>query len=1388
MTNKIEDTEILSKIPQSAPILLFPLRLETHFRENGNQNQLCVRIFPDEILLNQHKQKLSKEEFELGQHFWFNKLIKKNGNNEADTNQEWQELCSKLPLHRAAWVCRQIKPTKKELDAFGEQASIDELTSFFENRKKILLDENYQNEFTQPELEALPDRFLFIGKLSNGTIIKQASKKVDKNISASINFNEEIDFEQGDNPLEKLLKKDPSIKWMFDYNDAVEKGMAITIDIDKNVNEFDYIYVIGVNNEESSSIFESLINGHNYTSSLQILNPRTPTNNLDEKKSNDNETLLNQERYKIEVNTNHEELKEDKDSPNAAQILADLLGVSYKNCLSYIGNYDSKQDSETKEAYKSLWTELRKELEKRISGKTLQGDNWSNLTQEETKALQNKYQNQYLEFIKSFIINYLRCCGNIPSIKIGNLPYGILPVSDFRKIKSLFSQSGERNNFFNSLMNDLFPLRKKLSDNIPDKTIDENDRDKYNQTPYSSSFIERPIITSPLIEKNSIQPLTKNESIINFFIDLDLFSAQPIKDTKDYIINENSLFKKLTENSISDNNAHNYVTEFIDLFSYRIDAWFNGILDYLRKQKEAKEKSHPYFGTYGWVRDLKKNQRKPANSTEVRKIREKFDLDDNEKIYTTTGNDNTQKEPHYILAPSIQHALSAAVLRSAYTDSQKSLHTCVNLSSIRVRQAMRLIDGIKSGMALSVVLGSDLERYLHDYNLDVCINPLRQLFPQKIVIDSKTTEASSYIMQVVNGEQLLANIIDKWQWNDSLSKWLLEKKDYSWLSEKENDQCKEIKDYLKNNKKKEKFNKAIERLMDSYDALKDLLISEGVHRLTMGDKTSYFAISQFIAEGKGNIPDPEILKFPGEKVVISHKAALLLPQSPNVPKKTLSIADPAVDAWVTSLICDIKKIYFTIVTGNSKKRYSLGDLDVSASEYLYLSAYPETLKTYLEVRWRVNNKNFKDPVSILESCEECEEQISLSLEEDILRMETLRDILNKGSSMNVSDWKTVIKNKGTDQDEKNELDEDFINRNDLENRYKNILNKMKGIHNNLKEWKKRSSSRDNVIQAYNILCNCVEIGMVNSLVDCDIEIFTKDNEIDENRFQILKHHIEEVEKNLKDKIDAVESEISNKNSLTSKDYISAIQKLTLKNIKVFPLFHLPNTIAQSANEMVKKGLIENGCSAFIGVDENKFDKWEDEIAEVRSGMKSIRNLTLIQNALDSYVAKVSILQKTSSLQDTDSSQNIDKTNPDEPYWMGLPVPEKTKDGKNGEAYLTDADSLVLYNNIQEPHFNDCDISGFIFDSWIEYIPYKKHNAGLIFQYDRPDNEAPQAILYAMHPSFSTSKNQNWDLDTLTGIFDDTFSMMKCRLTTFDKIIEDDNLSKIFPLFMKGVEN
>ena len=112
----------------------------------------------------------------------------------------------------------------------------------------------------------------------------------------------------------------------------------------------------------------------------------------------------------------------------------------------------------------------------------------------------------------------------------------------------------------------------------------------------------------------------------------------------------------------------------------------------------------------------------------------------------------------------------------------------------------------------------------------------------------------------------------------------------------------------------------------------------------------------------------------------------------------------------------------------------------------------------------------------------------------------------------------------------------------------------------------------------------------------------------------------------------------------------------------------------------------------------------------------------------------------------------------------------------------------MYNNISKPHFNDCDISGFIFDSWIEYIPYKKHNAGLIFQYDRPDNEAPQAILYAMHPSFSTSKNKNWDLDTLTGIFDDTFSMMKCRLTTFDKIIGDDNLSKIFPLFMKGVEN
>ena len=110
----------------------------------------------------------------------------------------------------------------------------------------------------------------------------------------------------------------------------------------------------------------------------------------------------------------------------------------------------------------------------------------------------------------------------------------------------------------------------------------------------------------------------------------------------------------------------------------------------------------------------------------------------------------------YIVSPSLHHATTAAVLRSGWLAHSQREAFAVNLTSKRVRTALRLLDGIRSGQTLDAVLGYRFERGLHDLSLDHLIPAFRDKYPLAPMVDSTaigTTEAKSVISarNVVDG-------------------------------------------------------------------------------------------------------------------------------------------------------------------------------------------------------------------------------------------------------------------------------------------------------------------------------------------------------------------------------------------------------------------------------------------------------------------------------------------------------------------------------------------------------------------------------------------------------------------------------------------------------------
>ena len=163
---------------------------------------------------------------------------------------------------------------------------------------------------------------------------------------------------------------------------------------------------------------------------------------------------------------------------------------------------------------------------------------------------------------------------------------------------------------------------------------------------------------------------------------------------------------------------------------------------------------------------------------------------------------------------------------------------------------------------------------------------------------------------------------------------------------------------------------------------------------------------------------------------------------------------------------------------------------------------------------------------------------------------------------------------------------------------------------------------------------------------------------------------------------------------------------------------------------------------------DEFLDWMDEISEVRPGMKRYHDLRMLRE----MQGEPGGAPRTGLFQ----TQSGDKVVPE---WMGCKF--------SGESILDDTDSLVMFDrqNFQEGSNN----AGLIFDSWLEYIPFRKQTAGLVYRADIPDAEAPQAILYAIHPKLRTGKP--WTDPEMVDVFRWAEKLMKIRTVDPDQIFE-----------------
>ncbi|MEE4111495.1 MAG: hypothetical protein V2I40_01690, partial [Desulfobacteraceae bacterium] len=269
----------------------------------------------------------------------------------------------------------------------------------------------------------------------------------------------------------------------------------------------------------------------------------------------------------------------------------------------------------------------------------------------------------------------------------------------------------------------------------------------------------------------------------------------------------------------------------------------------------------------------------------------------------------------YIHAPSVNQAVSAAVLRNAFLTNGKADNNselAVNLSSKRIRLALAVIEGIQNGQSLAALLGYQFERMLHDQKemkdkkIDTFIYALRRQFPLKAnrMADTQVENDPSVDPDTVPITAIEArNVVHGKRLIDHVRKQTGTARKYPFgFGPKKLPPAEEII--------AKAITAAVDFIMNIEDAVADLAMAESVHQVCLGNYDRAAGVLE--SYSSGNYPQtPDIIRTPRSGSTLSHRVGIQMefiasiPYDAQHPRKS---AEPTLNQWLAAMLPPMDKI------------------------------------------------------------------------------------------------------------------------------------------------------------------------------------------------------------------------------------------------------------------------------------------------------------------------------------------------------------------------------------------------------------------------------------------------------------------------------------------------
>jgi hypothetical protein len=349
------------------------------------------------------------------------------------------------------------------------------------------------------------------------------------------------------------------------------------------------------------------------------------------------------------------------------------------------------------------------------------------------------------------------------------------------------------------------------------------------------------------------------------------------------------------------------VKEALDLGSHRLDPWITALAT--RRLFEARAQSLTtgiHLGGFGWVENLRPRGALPLSEG-------------------------------FVHAPSLNHAATAAILRAGFQSHQgdgTADQLAIDLSSRRIRAALRLLNGINEGHSLGALLGYDFERHLHEgfpgLELDAYIELFREKYPlvagkltPSLSADATTEQLAG--RSVVDGLMLVRRFQE-----GKASGWSQATVEWTVLFDLQSPPPGDFPArYLVSGATAAEIDynavvSTIEGLEDALDAIADLLISESVFQQVQGNFLRAGASLDALSRGESPPAEFDVLRTPRSGQAVTHIAAVLIGAGADLDRSAVepwldrdqlaggssprALAEPRLNHWIAQLIPDPTRV------------------------------------------------------------------------------------------------------------------------------------------------------------------------------------------------------------------------------------------------------------------------------------------------------------------------------------------------------------------------------------------------------------------------------------------------------------------------------------------------